>query len=219
MAYGLGLRRAYSRDWLKREMGGDMINSHRVTRGRPLAGLIALTGATLLMFAWAIFPSAAVAATTITWTGQGSENLLCSGSEHWVLSPAQGITSAFLTVRGVNYPMVQSGQGSFAVDTNVGVNAGDIGNVTATYEGTNTTAFIKLSHCNKATTTTPPTTPTTTTAPPSTSQTAAVLVGSAGFPASSTGFVLAGLAGLFMLTLGLRLASTRERGSSSQSRK
>jgi hypothetical protein len=214
MAYDLGLRTAYSRDWLKREMGGDMINSHRVTRGRPLAGLIALTGATLLMFAWAIFPSAAVAATTITWTGQGSENLPCSGSEHWVLSPAQGITSAVLTVRGVNYTMVQSGAGSFSVDTNVGVNAGDIGNVTVTYEGTNTTAFIKLSHCNKATTTTPPTTP-----PPTTQTTASVLAGSAGFPASSMGFVLAGLAGLFMLTLGLRLASTRERGSSRQSRK
>ena len=142
-----------------------MINSHRVTRGRPLtvAGLIALTGATLLMLAWAIFPSAAVAATTITWTGQGSQNLPCSGNEHWVLSPAQGITSAFLTVDGVNYPMSQSGAGSFSVDTNVGVDAGDIGNVTVTYEGTNTTAFIKLSHCDRVVTTTPPTTTGTTT--------------------------------------------------------
>ena len=188
-----------------------MINSHRVTRARPLtvAGLIALTGATLLMFAWAIFPSAAVAASPTTWTGQGSQNLPCSGNEHWVLSPAQGITSAVLTVRGVNYPMLQSGQGSFSVDTNVGVNAGDIGQVTATYEGANTTAFLKLSHCDTTTTTT--TTTTTSTASPPSTSTSAVLVGSAGFPGSSVGFILAGLAGLFMLTLGLRLASSREK--------
>ena len=192
-----------------------MTSSYRVSRGRPLTlgGLIAVAGATLLMFAWMIFPSAAAAATTTTWTGNGSGNLPCSGNEHWVLSPAQGITSAVLTVRGVNYTMVQNGLGSFAVDTNVGVNAGDIGNVTATYEGANNTAFIKLSHCDKATTTTTPTTPPT--SPPTTTQTtqttASVLAGSAGgFPGGSVGIVLAGLAGLFMLTLGLRLASTRE---------
>ena len=206
-----------------------MISSHRATRGRPIrvSDLIIATGATLLMFAWAILPSAAEAASPTTWTGNGSENLPCSGNEHWVLSPAQGITSAVLTVRGVNYTMLQNGMGSFAVDTNVGVNAGDIGHVTATHQGVNTTAFIKLSHCDKlttttttttatttttTTTTTPPTTTSTTTRPPSTSQTAAVLASSAGgFPGSGVGIVLAGLAGLFVLTLGLRLASGRER--------
>jgi hypothetical protein len=220
-----------------------MINSNHDTKGRPLTvvALIAATAATLLMLAWAILPSAAVAATTTTWTGNGSENLPCSGNEHWVLSPAKGITSAVLTVRTVNYTMHQNGKGSFAVDTNVGVNAGDIGNVTATYEGDNDKAFIKLSHCDMGTTTTtkppttttkppttttkPPTTttkpPTTTTKPPTTTKvttktttktkTATVLTSSAGFPGSGPGVVLAGLGGLLMLSLILRLASRRER--------
>jgi hypothetical protein len=185
-----------------------MVSSHSATRGRPIrVGLIAVTGATLVMFALAIFPSAAVAASPTTWTGNGSENLPCSGNEHWVLSPAQGITSAVLTVRGVNYTMHQNGMGSFAVDTNVGVNAGDIGNVTATYQGVNNTAFIKLSHCDRGTTTT---TTTTTTEPPTTTGYPNG-ISAAGIPGSAVAIGLAAVAGLFMLTLGLRLASTRER--------
>lgn len=202
-----------------------MISSHRAARSRPrtVATLVAASVGTLLLLAWAMFPSSAVAATTTTWAGNGSENLPCSGNEHWVLSPAQGITSAVLTLRGVDYTMVQNGKGSFAVDTNVGVNDGDIGNVTATYEGINDSAFLKLSHCDSGTTTTP----TTTTKPPPTTtkttttktetktttktKTATVLASSAGFPGSGPGIVLAGLGSLLMLTLILRLASRRER--------
>jgi hypothetical protein len=263
-----------------------MTSTRRATRDRRLtvAAIIAGTAATLLMFGWTIFPTLAVAGTTTTWTGNGSDNLPCSGNEHWVLSPAKGITSAVLRVRGVDYTMHQNGQGSFAVDTNVGVNAGDIGNVTATYEGNNEKAFIKLSDCNTGTTTTtkPPTTTTkpptttvtvtkpttvtttatvtttkpatttvtvtkpatttvtvtkpttttvtvtkpttttvTTTKPPTTitktttvtkttTTKAAAVLASFGFPGGGPGAVLAGLSGLLILTLILRLASSRE---------
>jgi hypothetical protein len=49
--------------------------------------------------------------------------------------------------------MVQSGQGSYSVDTDGIVNVGDV--VTVTYEGDNDTAFLKLSHCIASSTPSP----------------------------------------------------------------
>jgi hypothetical protein len=86
-----------------------------------------------------------------TWTGNGSENLPCAEGGHWILSPAQGITSATLTVNGVTYEMTQSGDGSFSADS-VG-SLDENTTASATWEGDNDTAFLKLSHCVQGTTT------------------------------------------------------------------
>jgi len=99
----------------------------------------------------AFFATSALASTTIGWGGQGSENLPCSGNEHWVLAPAKDITSATLTLDGVNYAMTQSGQGSFSVDTNVGFDGSQ--SVSVTYEGDNDSAHLQLSHCDSGETT------------------------------------------------------------------
>ena len=42
------------------------------SRRLTAAGLIAVTAATLLMMAWAIFPTAAFASGTFSWSGNGS---------------------------------------------------------------------------------------------------------------------------------------------------
>jgi hypothetical protein len=89
--------------------------------------------------------TAASASTTVTWTGNGSENLPCSDAGHWVLSPAQGITSATLFVGGVAYTMHQNGLGSFAADSVGAIDSSTI--VSATFDGLNTKAFLKLSSC------------------------------------------------------------------------
>jgi hypothetical protein len=88
--------------------------------------------------------SIALASTTIQWTGQGSENLPCSGGGHWVLT-GQGITSATMTVNGVQYTMVQNGNGSFAADSNGSLGAGTT--ASATYEGSARNPQFVLSHC------------------------------------------------------------------------
>jgi hypothetical protein len=97
-------------------------------------------------------PAFATGSTTIQWEGHGSESMPCSGSEHWVLSPAQGITSATLYIDGVAYTMTQSGGGSYSADTNVGFDGSQ--SVSVTYFGPNDTAFLKLSHCDSGETTT-----------------------------------------------------------------
>jgi hypothetical protein len=113
----------------------------------------AAVGLMLVMLPFAAM-GAASATTTVTWTGNGSENLPCADAAHWVLSPAKGITSATLYVDGTAYTMTQNGNnGSFAADAG----AVDFGSsVMATYEGTNTTAFLKLSHCEEGTPPPPP---------------------------------------------------------------
>jgi hypothetical protein len=87
------------------------------------------------------FVGIASASTSITWvggTGNGSDNLPCADGAHWVLSPAQGITSATLAFDGHTYDMVQSGEGSFSVDTPGPVGVGDV--VTVSYEGQTSTS-------------------------------------------------------------------------------
>ena len=87
-------------------------------------------------------PSFATSRTTIGWQEHGSENLPCSGSEHWVLSPAQGITSATLYIDGVPYAMSQNGNGSYSADTNVGFDGSQA--VSVTYFGDNDSATAAL---------------------------------------------------------------------------
>ena len=114
---------------------------------------LALLGTVAFMV---LFIGVAHASTSVSWTGgqdQGSENLPCSDGGHWILSPAQGITSATLMFEGHSYVMEESGGGSYSVDTNGPISAGDT--ATATYEGNNDTAFLKLSHCTSGGTPSP----------------------------------------------------------------
>jgi hypothetical protein len=98
-------------------------------------------------------PAFATGGTTIQWGGHGSENLPCSGNEHWVLSPAKGITSATLYIDGVAYTMTKNGNGgSYSADTNVGFDGSQ--SVSVTYSGDNDQAFLKLSHCDSGESTT-----------------------------------------------------------------
>ena len=111
-------------------------------------------GILMLMLPLAANIGSASATTSVTWTGNGSENLPCSDAAHWVLSPAKGITSATLYVDGVAYTMAQNGLGSFAADSTGAVDASTV--AMASYEGVNTRAFLKLSHCEDGTTPPPP---------------------------------------------------------------
>lgn len=86
----------------------------------------------------------ASASTQITWTGQGSENLPCAEGGHWVLT-GKGITSATISLGGSMY---QNGLGSFAYDSVGSISAFDIGQVSATYEGSAKNPQFVLSHCN-----------------------------------------------------------------------
>src|SRR5919201_613358 len=94
--------------------------------------------------------------TTIGWEGHGSENLPCAGNEHWVLSPAQGVTSATLTIDGVDYTMTQSGDGSFSADTDVGFDGSQDVSVTYVFDDAqgDPGAHLQLSHCESGQATT-----------------------------------------------------------------
>ena len=111
-----------------------------------------VAAAALAALALCSTPAFATSGTTIQWQGHGSENLPCAGNEHWVLSPAKGITSATLYIDGVPYAMSQNGNGSYSADTNVGFNGSQ--SVSVTYFGDNNTAFLKLSHCDSGQSTT-----------------------------------------------------------------
>ena len=111
--------------------------------------VVAAALATLALYTTPAF----AAGTTIQWEGHGSENLPCSGNEHWVLSPAQGVTSATLYIEGVAYSMTKNGNGgSYSADTNVGFDGSQ--SVSVTYFGDNDKAFLKLSHCDSGGSTT-----------------------------------------------------------------
>src|SRR5918912_1350699 len=117
----------------------------------------------------AVLATAAIAATpalaggTVTWTGQGSDNLPCSGSEHWILSGNADVTGAQLFFNGqLVGSFSQSGQGSWSIDTDLGVTSADIGHVTATWTGTGSPQLV-LSHCESGGGTTGATTGGTTT--------------------------------------------------------
>jgi hypothetical protein len=142
------------------------------SRGLTAAGLIAVTAATLLMMAWAIFPTAAFANGTITWDGvQGLPEGGCPNGAHWILSPAATITSATLHVGNQTIQMSQNGpNGSFS-----GFSSGPVTGSTsasADYVGTaSDSTSLKVSGCVGGTTTATTTTATTTTATTTTATT------------------------------------------------
>jgi hypothetical protein len=95
--------------------------------------------------------TAALAATpafagSTVWDGNGSENLPCEFGGHWILSPGKDVGTATLTVDGVNYPMTQSG-GANGAFHGFSAPVDESSTASATWTGTSTEAFLKLSHC------------------------------------------------------------------------
>jgi hypothetical protein len=81
----------------------------------------------LLVVLAAAFATAAIAVTpafadgTVSWDGNFSGTLPCSGNEHWVLSNSSGVTGAELWVDGADMGAFgQHGQGAWSIDTNIG---------------------------------------------------------------------------------------------------
>lgn len=139
-----------------------MDGSRTRSDGRRLsaAGLIVVTAGTLLMMAWAIFPSPAFADGTYTWGEEdGIKNgaATCANGGHWNMFFDGVITSATLNVGGQSFPM--SPQGNHWDADSVGpIDPSTV--VTVSWVGAGTAEFLTLSHCAG--------TPTTSTSPPST---------------------------------------------------
>jgi hypothetical protein len=133
------------------------------------AGLITLMVGTLLLFAWAMFPTAAFANGTYTWGSEdGTKNgaKTCPNGGHWNMFFDGDIDSATIQV-DAQAPIAMNEQGNHweAFSTGfVDVNT----TVTVTWVGSGTADFLTLSLCNATTTTT---TTTTSTSPPTTTQT------------------------------------------------
>src|SRR5687768_1664499 len=108
--------------------------------------LLVVLAAALATAALSVAPALAGVGGSTTWTGQGlEEGESCDIGAHWILSPAQGITSATLTVDGATYTMTQSGNGSFSADSVGPVDSST--SASAVWSGDNSTATLKLSHC------------------------------------------------------------------------
>ena len=123
------------------------------SRGLTAAGLIAVTAATLLMMAWAIFPTAAFA--TVPWTGNGVHNaipnrelnsVICDAQNtpylFWVFtgSPGAGLTDVTLTVNGQTFDMDQAGGANSAWQGQSPFF--DLNSITASVDGVNGTLTI-----------------------------------------------------------------------------
>ena len=163
-----------------------MIGSHSTTtkesRRLTRAGLIAVTAATLLMMAWAIFPTAAFASTQqTTWNHvNGAGFVPCAGQTHWILtgfgSDANFVTNVSLNVNGDSGGMNQIGNNFHRFVTGPNTTAANT-NAVATWtwddaQGDPPTPILTISGCSTTTTTTTTTTvPTTTTTVPTTTTT------------------------------------------------
>src|SRR5438132_444230 len=130
-----------SRSW------GVMRRWSAMRRGTALG--VALAAVTVV--AMTMVPASA-ASTTISWNGQGSDNLPCSGGGHWVLTssgPNTTISSAELTVNGSDAgPMTQNGGGSWSADSSGALAAGSTSaSVAVTYTGDTPSGQLVLSSC------------------------------------------------------------------------
>jgi hypothetical protein len=119
------------------------------SRGLTAAGLIAVTAATLLMMAWAIFPTAALADGTHVWgvddNKQGSTKLPCANGGHWIFQFTGTVTTATLHVAG-EPPITMALQGGhFVADSSGPVDANT--SVSVTWTGSGDGDFLTLSHC------------------------------------------------------------------------
>ena len=134
------------------------------------AGLIAVTAATLLMMAWAIFPNPAFADGTLNWAGNGADKLPCPNGAHWILAPAQNVTGAVLHVGGQTITMDGSNGNNFDAFSVGPVDLATAQQAFVTYTGSiEDSTKLTVSSCAGGTTTT--TTPTTTTTTPTTTTT------------------------------------------------
>jgi uncharacterized repeat protein (TIGR01451 family) len=119
------------------------------SRGLTAAGLIAVTAATLLMMAWAIFPTAAFADGTHVWgvddNKQGAPKLPCATGAHWIFQFTGPVTAAILHVDG-EPPITMTLQGGhFVGDSSGPVDAST--SVSVTWTGSGDGDFLTLSHC------------------------------------------------------------------------
>lgn len=154
-----------------------MIGSQRTRtkEGKRLttAGLIAVTAATLLMMAWAIFPSAAFAdgQNTVTWTGNGSSALPCVGGvTQWQLAGFGNIRDTDFTV----VTLIVNGVSQGAPDSDTGgtfkwqvpgpgtttANTSASATYSWTGEEPGNVPNLTISHCTPGTTTTTTRSPT-----------------------------------------------------------
>jgi hypothetical protein len=169
------------------------------SRGRDrrltVAGLIAISAATLLMMAWAIFPSPAFASSESTpWTGNGSNNLPCvGGTTLWILTgfgnEASDVSNVVLHVNGGTFGMSQQGNNFKADIPGPGTPAGST-NAFATWDwngaGEAPTPVLTISHCEGETTTTTTTPVTTTTTTPVTTTTTTPVTTTTTTPVTTT---------------------------------
>jgi hypothetical protein len=89
-----------------------------------------------------------------TWDGNGAAT--CPNGSFWVLSPGKNVGTATLTVNGqVVGQMAQEGQqgGNGAYQLAAGPTVIGSTTASASWTGTSTAAFLKLSHCIGGTTT------------------------------------------------------------------
>jgi len=96
--------------------------------------------------------AANAASTTITWNGQGSDNLPCSSGGHWVLTssgPNTTISSAELFVNGADQgAMSQNGGGSWSADSSGALSSsGTTASVDVSYTGDAPRGQLVLSSC------------------------------------------------------------------------
>ena len=156
-------------------------------RRKTTIGLIGITVGTMLLMAWALFPTTAVANEQVTtpWTGNGSNNLPCNGTTLWILTgfgnqADEVVGNPVLTISGAgNFNMQPQGNG-WRVFVNANLSAGISASASWVWDESDNsrpTPVLTISHCTGGTTstTTPPSTsttpPSTSTTPPSTSTT------------------------------------------------
>ena len=148
------------------------------SRRRTAAGLIAVTAGTLLMMAWAIFPTAAFA--TVPWDGNGVTNGQFNNSDcnvdpsphiFWVFTgdPGPGLTDVTLTVNGQTFDMDKAGGGNSAWQGTSSFFP--LNNIIASVDGVGGNLTISHGCTGQTTTTTTTTVPTTTTTVPTTTTT------------------------------------------------
>ena len=144
-------------------------------------GLITLVIGTMLLMAWALFPTAAVANEQVStpWTGNGSQHLPCNGTTLWILS---GFGNQASEVVG-NPQLVIQGVGTFTMSPNgntwrveVSGNVGASPSASALWvwdesDNTRPTPNLVISHCEGTVTTTSTSPPSTSTTPPTTTET------------------------------------------------
>jgi hypothetical protein len=112
---------------------------------RPALAAVAIA-ALALSLVYLARPAVVQGATILEWGGQGSDNLPCDNGGHWVLAPSEGVTSATLIIDGTEYPMSQSGEGSWSADSEGPVT--EDSDVSVSFEGPGDPKnHLQLSHC------------------------------------------------------------------------